>query len=315
MKHAFAPSTRATYKAGIKRFKLFCSQHKVCPLPADKETVAYFAAYLSRSVTPTTMKLSAISAWHNRKGFRSPTSQNPILKLVIKGAKRIHANNKSNEARRQPITLDVLQTLIRLLQSSHCCLNQHDQRMLQAAFTVAFYGLLRISEFTVPSIRVFDPRRLITMADITWGSQHYTLILKYCKTDQLGRGHQLHIPKAKGITCPFKAMYRYCSRKRVHAVKCAPLFTFKSGEPLTRNKLLTHLRRLLSQAGYSAGAFYTHSFRIGAATTAAEAGLPRSQIKLLGRWRSSAYLCYTRSYNNSLISAANQLANIVPHNS
>ena len=93
--------------------------------------------------------MSTISAWHNRKGFRSPTSQNPILKLVIKGAKRIHANNKSNEARRQPITLDVLQTLIRLLQSSHCCLNQHDQRMLQAAFTVAFYGLLRISELAI----------------------------------------------------------------------------------------------------------------------------------------------------------------------
>ena len=84
--------------------------------------------------------MSAISAWHNRKGFRSPTSQNPILKLVIKGAKRIHANNKSNEARRQPITLDVLQTVICLLQSSHCRLNQYDQCMLQAAFTL--YSIL-----------------------------------------------------------------------------------------------------------------------------------------------------------------------------
>ena len=44
---------------------------------ADKDTVAYFAVYLSRSVTPTTIKvyMSAISAWHNRKGFNSDKAE------------------------------------------------------------------------------------------------------------------------------------------------------------------------------------------------------------------------------------------------
>ena len=38
----------------------------------------------------------------------------------------------------------------------------------------------------------------------------------------------------------------------------------------------------------------THSLQIGAATTAAAAGIPTHTIKQLGRWRSSAYRSYIR---------------------
>eukprot|EP00741_Cyanophora_paradoxa_P002102 tig00000551_g2038.t1 len=38
-----------------------------------------------------------------------------------------------------------------------------------------------------------------------------------------------------------------------------------------------------------------HSFRIGAATAAFEAGLPDYAIQLLGRWRSDAFQLYIRA--------------------
>ena len=180
------------------------------------------------------------------KGFRTPTRRNPILKLVLKGARRIHAKKRSITRHRRPITLEVLRTLITSLNSSSR-LNQYDKHILRAAFTLAFYGLLRISEFTVPSRRAFDPRRHATMANISWGSQHYTLTVN-CKTDQLGHGHRLYIPKATGVTCPFKAMRRYCSN--MSNANRAPLFKFTTGEPLTRGNFLTYLRKFLSQAGY-----------------------------------------------------------------
>ena len=43
------------------------------------------------------------------------------------------------------------------------------------------------------------------------------------------------------------------------------------------------------------------SFRIGAATTAAEQGIEDSTIQLLGSWKSTAYLTYVRPPTDHLV--------------
>ena len=102
--------------------------------------------------------------------------------------------------------------------------------------------------------------------------------------------------------------FSYCGLNRL--LNNAPLFTFKTSQPLTRYSCLTHLRSILAAAGYQPLAFNTHSFRIGAATSAAQAGIPTSQIKFLGRWHSSAYQHYTRTVKKALKSAASSLAKL-----
>ena len=73
-----------------------------------------------------------------------------------------------------------------------------------------------------------------------------------------------------------------------------PLFCFSNGRPLTRLRLLKRLHRQLKQAGYQPHWYNTHSFRIGGATSAAEAGVSQATIQQLGRWRSQAYRRYIR---------------------
>ena len=51
----------------------------------------------------------------------------------------------------------------------------------------------------------------------------------------------------------------------------------------------------LSTAGLDDKSYSGHSFRIGAATAAAAAGIPDHLIKMLGRWESSAYQLYVRT--------------------
>ena len=73
-----------------------------------------------------------------------------------------------------------------------------------------------------------------------------------------------------------------------------PLFCFSNGRPLTRFRLLKHLRHQLQQASYHPHRFNTHSFRISGATSVVEAGASQATIQQLGRWCSQAYRCYIR---------------------
>ena len=70
--------------------------------------------------------------------------------------------------------------------------------------------------------------------------------------------------------------------------------------PLFRDHLTDVLWRLLQQAGYQQCLYSSHSFRIGAATTAAAAGLPAWLIKSLGRWSSDAYQTYIQCQPETL---------------
>ena len=54
----------------------------------------------------------------------------------------------------------------------------------------------------------------------------------------------------------------------------------------------------------------THSFRIGAATTAAAAGYPKWAIQTLGRWSSDCYKTYIRIPESTTNSLSQALANL-----
>ena len=60
------------------------------------------------------------------------------------------------------------------------------------------------------------------------------------------------------------------------------------------------VRAALTSAGVDQQKYCGHSFRIGAATTAAAKGVEDSIIKTLGRWESVAYLQYVQIPRNQL---------------
>ena len=69
-----------------------------------------------------------------------------------------------------------------------------------------------------------------------------------------------------------------------------PFFIFPDGAPLTKTKFVDLMRWAIEDLGLPLDHFAVHSFQIGAAMTAAQAGLEDSQIMTLGRWNSAAYL-------------------------
>ena len=70
----------------------------------------------------------------------------------------------------------------------------------------------------------------------------------------------------------------------------------------------TALKKALKELNLNPSHFNTHSFRIGAATSAKQAGISDSHLKAMGRWRSDAYLKYIRVSSQDMAKLSKTLA-------
>ena len=113
--------------------------------------------------------------------------------------------------------------------------------------------------------------------------------LRHSKTNIFGAGITIHLGRTGDILCPVSALLAYLACRPPTP---GPLFLLQSGKPLSHQLLVSKVRHTLESAGLDVAQYNGHSFRIGAATSAAEAGLNDSTIRQLGRWKSSAFTRY-----------------------
>ena len=118
-------------------------------------------------------------------------------------------------------------------------------------------------------------------------------------------GVTIHLGRTDSVLCPVAALMAYLV---VRGKGKGPLFRFEDGRPLTRPRLVTAVRDALKSAGFQPDLYSGHSFRIGAATTAAAFGVPVDVIKALGRWKSEAYQLYVTLPSDELSQISKKLA-------
>lgn len=161
----------------------------------------------------------------------------------------------------------------------------------------------------MPSERHFDPETHLCFGDIRVDKHEnpsmLQVLIKCSKTDPYRLGVTLYIGATNTELCPVAAVIEYLLAR---GSKEGPLFIWQDGRYLTRQSFVQAIREALSMAGMEAKNYAGHSFHIGAATSAAECGLPESTIKMLGRWQSSAYMLYIKTPQEALASVARVLA-------
>ena len=252
----------------------------------------YFASWLSDQVSFPTIKLylAGIRFAHIENSLTDPFADAPLLHLLLRGIKR---TNGLSSRRRLPITMSVMRQLKGALADDPQFAPQ-DKLMLWSAFTLAFFGFLRSSEFTSPSPSYFNSLVHLSRSDISF-TTHGSLILqlKSSKTDPFRKGCFITLAPSGRSVCAVRAMLRYLDHQPPRSA--TPLYFFSTGQFLTRDKVTSILRLLLQRLGFPTECYVSHSFRIGAATTAAEAGLPPWLIQTLGRWSSNCYTQYIRT--------------------
>lgn len=306
------PATHKTYSVAEKRYLGFCKKFSIVPLPTSEATLCYFVACLGQQgLAHSSIRtyLSGIRQLQIAHGFKDPAiDQMPRLHQILKGVKLERGKQGKPSRSRLPITPSILRKLKSIWLGGNMN-HSFEAVMLWAASLTTFFSFCRSGEITVENENKFDPSIHLSLADVAvddaYSPSVISLNIKCSKTDPSRIGYQVVLGSTRDDLCPVVALLAYLARR---GEKPGALFQWRDGTPLSKSKFVEAVREALSMAHLPAEEYAGHSFRIGAATTAAMAGVEDSTIQTLGRWKSTSYLLYIRMDPRHLASLSSSLS-------
>ena len=160
----------------------------------------------------------------------------------------------------------------------------------------------------VPSDADYDMKVHLSIDDVlvdnVMSPKWLEIRIKASKTDPFRKGVSIYIGISGNDICSVAAILDYTVRRRSRP---GPFFLISDGRFLTRTRLVTQLKEAFAAAGVEQTKYCGHSFRIGAATSAASCGIQDSLIKTHGRWESAAYTLYIRTSREALCEVSQKL--------
>ena len=178
-------------------------------------------------------------------------------------------------------------------------MNKYNSTLFHSMSTMLLFGLFRISEITGDKRIGIPPLRQDQIQVKKKALKIRMVRYKHSKGDQ--PEIEISAQTDKSI-CP---VYWYNKFKKLRGSAKGAAFI------CSKNKAVTKLTfsKLLSKACMKAGIkppFSSHCFRVGGASLAAQMGRTEPEIKLLGRWKSTAYNLYLRKADPLLINCSNR---------
>jgi integrase len=260
-----AANTTRAYRSDWEQFQAFCQETEQDALPASPETVATYVAGLAlggRKTWTILRRLSGISVAHQAAGHPSPT-RSVLVRKTVAGIKRTQG---MDERQATPLMPRELRAIIRALP-----LDTLAGKRDRAILLLGFYGALRRSEIAA-----------LEVADITEVEQGLRVRIGRSKSDQVGAGREVGVPKRRRDEfCPVAAVTDWLSRS---GLGTGPLFrsVTKHGElglgPLSGQAVAAIVVRSAARSGLIDADYSGHSLRAGFATAAAEGGAPERAI-------------------------------------
>ena len=283
-------NTALTYSTAVNSFDKFRGKYSL-PIvwPANVQQVIMFISFcFETGLLPSTIAtyISGLSFFHKLHGWED-FGEVFLIKKILEGCRRF----RSHKDERSPITFKLLAEICHNLPV--ICYDIYEAKMFKAAFTLAYFGLFRISELVSKSqICSTNALRLCDIG-LTKGGKALEVKLRVFKTNQLGAPTLLKIPcEQDDSVCPVCAMHEFLAIRA--SSYNGTLFLHKDGSLVTRSQFTGVLAKCIKKCSSHNGVYRSHSFRIGRATHLAAMGVPGVAIMKLGRWKSNAYLGYIR---------------------
>ena len=305
-----APSTHKTNQSAERSYLGFCASFSIIPLPTSETTLCYFVACLGQQgLAEASIRtyLAGVRQLQISRDLPDPKiGLMPRLQQVIRGIKVERGRDGYPQQSRLPITPMILRRIKPFWITDQPNFNSV---MLWVAAMLTFFSFCRSGEVTVMDTAKFDPRADLSLSDVAVDNPVspaiISLLIKQSKTDQKRVGVKVLIGKTGDDLCPISALMSYLQKR---GSVPGTLFQWQDGTPLSQTAFVTATRQALTSANLLARDFAGHSFRIGAATTAAMAGIEDSTIQTLGRWKSSSYKLYIKMDPHRLAAVSSALS-------
>ena len=229
--------------------------------------------------------VSAISYFHKINGFQDP-SKNFIISRLLLGAQKLRTVSDV----RLPVTLPVLIKLVSAVPT--VIASRYKQLMLSAMMILAFKAYLRVGEMVPGSAR--SVQNCLQRHDVTIDGTLISVFFRHFKHSSKQGSQSLHIHGGLIPSSNISPATTISQFLDVRGTIPGPLFAYMDGTPMLRREFDLSLKHLLELCNLSSKVFKGHSFRIGAATSAALRGDSDAQIRAAGRWSSDAFRKYIR---------------------
>ena len=292
-KSSLQPSSIPTYRRAWRLFYHFLNAifHSVSKaFPIAPHTLALFIAYMyDKEYAPSTVSsyVSALGYSHKFLGHPDPTKAFFIIQ-ILKGYGKIGSRLDS----RLPITLSVFNRIIE--SSAKLAISRYQRCQFQAMCLTAFFAFLRVGEITYNSCKdagvPLQVNHLTKLVDSSKRVVALKLTFRNFKHSYNQRPFSIILQRHTSC-CPVRFLLDYLS---LRGNRPGPLFLNSDNTPVSRTFFAELLSLSLKACGLDSTRYKGHSFRIGAASFAAERGMSDAQIRALGRWRSNAFLKYIR---------------------
>lgn len=278
-------ATRRAYECDWTDFWKFCRENNLEELPSDEDTVCLYLTHLAESgsaISTIVRRCTSITAIHNASGYYSPVKTERVSR-VLKGIKN---------------TIGAPPTKAKALswQDVSKMVNQCDSLIIglrdAAILLLGWASALRRSELVA-----------LDIGDLDISDHGIILTVKRSKTDQIGSGYKIGIPRSKGPICPVVAVERWLNRRfsSPPISPKEPLFStigvagrgkwwWGCSGRLTGRMVSFIVKRYAELAGLHNGNYSAHSLRRGLATDAGAAGVPERIISRHTRHHSMTVL-------------------------
>lgn len=291
MQSSLQSSSLPTYQRAWNLFHRFnCLTFPGLPLkfPITVPMFCLFIAYLydlKYAASTVHTYVSALSYSHKLSGYPDPSKAFVVVQM-LKGYSKLNARLDS----RLPITIPILHKLLRC--ASLLPLTKYQILMFQAMCSTAFFAFLRVGEITFssscpPPIQIHHLTKLVNEAREVLGFK-----IKFVNFKHSYNQPPFYLVISPQRTfCPVKILIQFLIAR---GDSQGAIFIQDDGCPVSRSWFSTQLSSAIKLCGLNPSVYKGHSFRIGAASHAAERGMSDAQIRILGRWKSNAFLKYIR---------------------